>query len=117
MIKSLGANMSVEEFSWGKAFSYALRYIAYAILWVIIGGVIMVAGMAMILSGYGPVPSSFEPPYYPPVFNLGAIIGGIILIIAGLIISILGSMAAYFKIMSRLIGEITSKPLPSPSRT
>ncbi|MBS7649226.1 hypothetical protein KEJ17_06275 [Candidatus Bathyarchaeota archaeon] len=104
--------MTVEEFSWGKAFGYALRYIAFVILWYIIGGLIMVAGVAMMLSAV-----SLGPPYYMPTFNPGAVIGGIIVIIIGLIITILGSMAAYFKIMSRLISEATSKPLPPPPRT
>lgn len=107
--------MSIKELSWKRAFGYALRYIIYVILWVIIGGLIMMAGVAMIVSSASYVPSG--PPYYMPTFNLGVAIGGIIVIIIGLIIIVLGSMAAYFKIMSRLINETTSKILPPPPET
>jgi len=94
--------MSVEEFSWGKAFGYSLRYIVYAIIWDIIGGLIMWAGVFMISSAIG---HGF--PFYTSNSNLEAVIGGAILMIIGLIIITLGSMAAYFKIMSRLINEAT----------
>jgi len=96
-----------KEFSWVKAFSYAFRYIMYIILWVIIGGVIMIIGVAMMPSAI-----SFEPPYYIPRFNLGAMIIGIILIVIGIVVIALGSMAAYFKIMSRLVNEASPKPPP-----
>ncbi|MEM3608654.1 MAG: zinc ribbon domain-containing protein [Candidatus Bathyarchaeia archaeon] len=34
----------VVEFPWGKSFHYAVRYILYAILWIIVGGWLMGLG-------------------------------------------------------------------------
>ena len=96
--------MGVVEFSWGKAFGYALRYILYAILWIIIGGLIMGAGIGMMMTSMRPGPFGI------PAFEPGASIVGVIVMIIGLIIIYLGTMAAYFKIMSRLVYEATSKP-------
>ncbi|HGE70760.1 TPA: hypothetical protein ENX78_07995 [Candidatus Poribacteria bacterium] len=102
----------MSEISWGKAFGYALRYILYIIVWIIIGGVIagagfmMMAGSVQTSTGYWGVPEV--------TYNAGALIGGIILIIIGWIIALLGSMASYFKIMSRLIRESTPETLQRP---
>lgn len=96
--------MGTAEFSWGKAFGYALRYILYAILWIIIGGLIMGAGIGMMMASMRPGPWGI------PTYEPGASIVGVVFIIIGLIIIYLGTMAAYFKIMSRLVYEATYKP-------
>lgn len=79
------------ELSWGKTFSYAVRYIIYAILWIIIGGLTMGIGISIIASA----PFKFGP----------GMLTGIVIIIIGYVIMFLGIMAAYFKVMSRLIYE------------
>jgi hypothetical protein len=92
----------VIEFSWGKSFSYAIRYILYAILWIVIGGLIMGFGIGTIAA------SVRIGAWGIPRFLAGAVIG-LIATIVGLIIMYLGMMAAYFKIMSRLIYEAVYK--------
>ncbi|MEZ0345255.1 MAG: hypothetical protein ABWK01_01720 [Infirmifilum sp.] len=93
-----GCRMTVEELSWRKAFSYALSYVAYVIIYIVIGCFTVLAGEWLMQAGMrGSI-------------NIGAIIGGIIVIVVGLIIVMLGCAAAYFKLMSRLISEATSKP-------
>ncbi|MEM2123698.1 MAG: zinc ribbon domain-containing protein [Candidatus Bathyarchaeia archaeon] len=95
---------SAVEFSWGKSFRYAVRYILYAILWIIIGGIIMGVGMGIIAA------SMELRAGVMPTFGAGAAVG-IITTIIGLIIMYLGTMASYFKIMSRLIYEATYEHL------
>lgn len=94
------------EIGWGGAFGYALKYIVYTILWLIIGGIFIVAGSMMIglsFTSYTSAPMNLN--YI--ISNVGKFITGIILIIIGWIIMFLGSMASYFKIMSKLIREST----------
>ena len=102
--------MISREISWGRAFGYAIRYVAYFILWGIIGGLIGGAGWWMIYSSY-----EYVGPYSMPTIDVGTAITGLILIIIGMIITTLGTMATYFKLMSRLIRESTYRPSPPPS--
>ncbi len=95
----------VVEFSWGKSFSYAIRYILYAILWIVIGGLIMGVGVGTIAASVR-IGADGIPRFLPGVAM------GLIATIVGLIIMYLGLMATYFKIMSRLIYEAIYK---SPS--
>ena len=110
------------EISWGRAFGYALRYILYIIAWVIIGGIIAVAGIMMI-AGSVPYTGSLGRVAYNsgaltgviiPYNFFRALIGGIVLIIIGWIIAFFGSMASYFKIMSKLIVESTPPTSQQP---
>ncbi|MGC8850288.1 MAG: hypothetical protein ACP5QI_07435 [Candidatus Bathyarchaeia archaeon] len=93
----------VVEFSWGKSFHYAVRYILYAILWIIVGGIIMGVGLGILAA------TTKLGAWGLPRFGAGAAMG-IITTIIGLVIIYLGAMASYFKIMSRLIYEATYKP-------
>ena len=95
-----GPRRGVAEFSWGRSFRYALRYILYAITWIVIGGIVMGVGIGAIAA------STVLGAGGMPTFGAGAAVG-IIITIIGWIIMALGTMASYFKIMSRLIYEAT----------
>jgi hypothetical protein len=104
------------EIGWIKAFGYSLRYILYIIIWLIIGGVIAGMGVMIIAESVG-VNISFlgTSGITPQVkYNFNALVSGIILIIIGWIVAFLGSMAAYFKIMSKLIRESLPEILQGP---
>ncbi|MEM3442765.1 MAG: hypothetical protein QXM86_02750 [Candidatus Bathyarchaeia archaeon] len=84
-----------EEISWEEAFSYAVRFVIYVILWVIVGRIIQWVGTGITL---------LSPSWW---------IGGIIFTYIGYIIMLLGIMAAYVKLMWKLIREATSTPSSS----
>jgi len=96
----------VGEIGWGRAFGYAVRYVIYVFAWWIIGGILMGIGFILIASStvyYG----------WIKIENYGLLIGGIIMVFIGLVIAMLGSLATYFKLMSRLVRESvpeTSRP-------
>jgi hypothetical protein len=104
-----------DEISWSEAFNYALKYIIYIIVWMIVGFLIAGAGIALMIGPMHITPGGWVPQITP---NFGALVGGILLVIIGWFIAFIGSMASYFKIMSKLIRESVSKPkqelLPPP---
>jgi hypothetical protein len=83
--------------SWGRAFRGAAGIVGFAIIWWILGGVLVVAGIY--LSGifsmfYGSAGSSF----------LGIGLGSILIFI-GYIIGILGTIAAFLKVLPEIVAE------------
>ena len=100
-----------DEISWSEAFNYALKYIIYIIVWVIVGFIIASVGIALMIGPVQRTPSGWVPQI---TSNFGALVGGIILVVIGWLIAFLGSMASYFKIMSKLIRESVSKPPQQP---
>lgn len=98
----------MKEISWGRAFLLALKYIVFIILWAIIGGIFILIGL--FLASYSileyisrtipvPIPKYFTLPISP---QLGILIG-LLLVIIGLVITNLGYLATYFKLLSQLI--------------
>jgi len=88
----------VGEIGWGRAFGYAIRYVIYVLAWWIIGGILMGVGFTLIASSivyYG----------WRMSIDYGLLIGGIIIVFIGLVIAMFGSLATYFKLMSRLVRE------------
>lgn len=95
--------------SWGRAFKAALVFLAFAILWGIIGGVIMFAG-----TFFGALGMVQIVPYEPYVIvNFGAI--GVILIIwvTGALIAFLGTWASAFRIATQVAIEEMRKTMPT----
>jgi large-conductance mechanosensitive channel len=101
--------MFMGEIGWGKAFGYAISYVIYVILWLIIGGILFGIGYYMIEQSTEVKYGLWEPPEVK--IDYGKLIVGIILVLIGLIIIILSSMATFFKLMSRLISESIPKTL------
>lgn len=95
--------------SWGRAFKAALVLLAFAILWGIIGGVIIFAGI--FFGSLGVISFSPHPPYFS--INWGAI--GIVFIIwiIGALIAFLGTWASAFKIATDLAIEEMRKTSPT----
>jgi hypothetical protein len=96
------------EITWGNALGYGLRYVIYIIVWAIIGGLIMVGGGLFIA---GSINISFNQStqlWETSGLNLGSLIAGIVVMVIGELVVILGAIAAYFKLMSRLITEALS---------
>ena len=101
----------VKEIGWGRAFKYAGKFLVYAVVWLIIGSAFTAAGVMMI--GF-PTPFAVTPP--PQItYNPWRLFAGIILLVAGWVITALGVMASYFKVMSALIAEsVSGENLPAP---
>jgi hypothetical protein len=85
--------------SWGRAFRAAGAYVGWSILWALVGIAIAATGYAMIIGG---VTYSF---FGGVSYAWGGLIGGIILVIIGYIITVLGLMAAFFKILPEVVAE------------
>jgi hypothetical protein len=102
------------EITWGKALGYGLRYVIYIIVWAIIGGLIMVGGGLFIAASVNITVNPDTQQWETSGLNLGSLIAGIIVIVIGELVVILGSIAAYFKLMSRLITEAGSATLQRP---
>jgi hypothetical protein len=41
------------EIGWGRAFGYAVRFLAFSIIWVVVGGLLVGVGVAMVLASLG----------------------------------------------------------------
>jgi hypothetical protein len=104
------------EITWGEALGYGLRYVIYIIVWAIIGGLIMVGGGLFIAASVNITFNQGTQQWETSGLNLGSLITGIIVIVIGELVVILGAIAAYFKLMSRLITEasyaIPQRPPP-----
>jgi len=101
----------MSEISWMEAIGYAIRYIIYVIVWGIIGGLFIFAGVAMMFPTFG----SGYMGYPYPQFDIGRVILGLLVALIGYAIIVVGSMASYFKLMSKLISEsIPSASLRPP---
>jgi len=82
--------------SWGRAFFLALKAFIYAILWYIIGGILIFSGMYLAGLSF-----PFSPTGFGSVPNLSfsvTSILGIILMIIGMIIIIFGATASLIKV-------------------
>lgn len=84
--------------AWGRAFRAAFMVCLYSLIWWIIGGALIAAGVgSAYYSGY----SYYNGNNYG---GLGSI-GGIIIAIIGYVILVLGTLASYFKVNTDLILE------------
>jgi len=96
------------EIGWGRAFGYAVRFLVFSIIWVVVGGLLVGVGVAMVLASLG---ISYGWPtrshgYTPGTgVNLGLLVGGVAAVVAGTAVAELGTLATFFKLMSRLVGE------------
>jgi uncharacterized membrane protein len=100
--------------SWGRSFKASLLLLAFTILWAIVGGVIMIAGMSLI----PPTGVFYTDPWTGlPVINWGMMIGAIILWIIGYLIILLGVSASFFKVNTEIIVEELRKQTPPPPPT
>lgn len=90
--------------SWGRAFRAAGTYVVFLIVWGMIGGIFIFAGIltAGTLITYDPLTGM-------PRLNLAGAGVGIVLFLIGYIIILLGSMATLFKILSELVAEEVQK--------
>lgn len=93
------------EIGWGRAFGYAVRFLVLSIIWVVVGGLLVGVGVAMVLASlgisYGWPTRSYG--YTPGTgVNLGLLVGGVV---AGAAVAELGTLATFFKLTSRLVGE------------
>ena len=86
------------EVGWGTAFRQALAYVVYSIVWAIVGGALLAVGGRTLYTAFteGGVPEQ----------QLAVSVG---LVIAGVIVLALGSLAAFFKALSGIIYEILKK--------
>jgi len=94
-----------EEMSWGKALGYGVRFIVYIILWAIIGGIIAAAGGLLIAGSLNITYDSATQQWQASNLNLGGLVGAVIVIVIGEIVVIMGAIASYFKLMSKLFSE------------
>ncbi|MHC1636021.1 MAG: hypothetical protein ACXQTS_05315 [Candidatus Methanospirareceae archaeon] len=85
--------------TWGRAFKAAAAYVGFVILWYIVGMIVILAG-AMQMAMRSP----FAGP--PGPANIAIYV---ICLIVGVVIIVLGSMAALFKILPEVIAEEVGK--------
>jgi hypothetical protein len=96
------------EIGWGRAFGYAVRFLVFSIIWVVVGGLLVGVSVAMVLASlgisYGWPTRSYG--YTPSTgVNLGLLVGGVVAVVAGAAVAGLGTLATFFKLTSRLVGE------------
>lgn len=84
--------------SWGRAFKGAAGIVGFAIIWWFVGGLIMGAGL--LLSGMGFGTFSFST-----AASLMSLVLGVILMLIGSIVGILGTLAAFVKILPEIVAE------------
>lgn len=94
--------------SWGRAFGYAVRFVLYSLLWVILGGILILAGIWIATSGFSGVMGFEWWQTQLARHPAGSITIGVLLMILGYIIAALGSIATYFKLMAELIVEVNA---------
>src|SRR5947209_18267890 len=100
--------------TWGRAFRGAAAIVLFGILWVVLGIFLFLVGIAMI--GFSllanPLGSSAG------LFPASGIVGfglGLVLVIAGIALSLLGFLASFLKVMSELSGgEIDRRSAQAP---
>ncbi|HIE23566.1 MAG TPA: hypothetical protein EYP68_04985 [Candidatus Korarchaeota archaeon] len=94
--------------SWRRAFGAAGLYVAFLLIWAVIGGIFIFAGifMAGTLVSYDPVTGI-------PKLNLAGAGFGVILIIIGYGLILLGSLATFLKIVSEIVAEEVEMKLRS----
>src|SRR3989442_4138122 len=90
--------------TWGRAFRGAAAIVLFGILWVVLGIFLFLVGIAMI--GFSllanPLGSSAG------LFPASGIVGfglGLVLVIAGIALSLLGFLASFLKVMSEMTAE------------
>ncbi len=95
--------------TWGRSFKAALLFLAFSIVWLLIGGAIIIVGSISGLLGI----VQYVP--YPPyvTINWGALGGMIIVFIIGYLIIYLGILATFFKVFAELLAEEMRKYIPA----
>jgi len=105
--------MSAGESSWRKALEYGLRFAFYAILWVIIGVLLINYGMSLL----GEAEKLASTPYPYPEPDVGRLEAyGFFSILFGLIILMMGIATSFFKVVLDLIRDAIPKPVPPPQQ-
>lgn len=84
--------------SWGRAFKGAAGIVGFAIIWWIVGGIFIAAGI--LISGFR---LSFSAG-----ISINMLIGGL-LILTGYIVGILGTLAAFLKVLPEIVAEELQK--------
>jgi hypothetical protein len=88
--------------SWGRAFRGAAGVVGFSIIWWIIGAALIIAGIYVSGFGFGYFGST----------SVASFIGvgvGAILVFIGYIIGILGTLAAFLKILPEIVAEEVQK--------
>jgi hypothetical protein len=86
--------------SWSRAFRGAAGIVGFSIIWWIIGSLLIGAGL--FVSGWGFTAGFFGSNTGTALFGM---VIGVILIIIGSVIGILGTMAAFLKVLPEIIAE------------
>ncbi|MGC1121422.1 MAG: hypothetical protein WBA22_10050 [Candidatus Methanofastidiosia archaeon] len=86
--------------SWGRAFKGAAGIVGFSIIWWIIGGILVGAGM--FVAGFGFSFSSVGASFF-------GIILGAVLIFVGSVIGMLGTIASFLKVLPEMVVEEIQK--------
>jgi hypothetical protein len=100
--------------TWGRAWRASGARLGWSIVWGIAGWAVFGVGLFVLFYTVFSNAYSFSP-YYGYNFGnvLAGLIGGIVLMVAGQIITTLGSWATFFKISSEVVSEEVCKQLRS----
>ena len=86
--------------SWGRAFRGAAGIVGFAIIWWFVGGILVVAGVFI---------SGFVSQLSMGSASMASMVIGVILILIGYIIGILGTLAAFLKVLPEIVAEEVQK--------
>ena len=92
--------------TWGRAFRGAAAIVLFGILWVILGIFLFLVGIAMI--GFSMLANPLGSSAGVGLFQASGIVGfglGLVLVIAGIALSLLGFLASFLKVMSEMTAE------------
>ena len=87
--------------SWGRAFKGAAGIIGFAIIWWIVGLILIVVGF--MLSGVGYLFGAGST--YTTGASYTGMVVGFILVFIGYLVGILGTIAAFLKVLPEIIAE------------
>lgn len=101
--------------SWGSAFAAALKILLMCAVWYIIGLIIIVTGLAAMGSSLQALMQSMMgSPYGAPQVDFTGLVAGLVLIIVGLTIASLGSIATFLKYSAEYYAREIIRYLPPP---
>src|SRR5438445_6541906 len=102
--------------TWGRAFRGAAAIVLFGILWVVLGIFLFLVGIAMI--GFSLLANPLGASAGAGLFQASGVLGfglGLVLVIAGIALSLLGFLASFLKGMSEMTAEaIARRSVPAP---
>jgi hypothetical protein len=95
--------------SWGRSFRAAVMLIVYSIVWVIVGGIFIIAGIILSAGSVTSMLGIFRGVPTIPSFSAGGLLVSVLLFVIGYLIVLFGTMASFFKVQTDIITQQMQK--------